>query len=142
MAFCGRLLDWANSPSRGGENAEPARGRPSEACPIRPSQRTTLHPFHHHHPRSCFECSFRARCFVSPFEFIMSYQYQQPTGESQQQASSGHETPAGESPAPGFNQQQQQPQQQQGSGASQNGSDTMGEKTTLWYVTTGERVYF
>lgn len=59
----------------------------------------------------------------------MSYQYQQPTGDTQQQqqqqANSGHETPAGESPAPGFG-------QQQASGGSQNGSEPMGEKTTLW----------
>lgn len=86
----------------------------------------------------------------------MSYQYQQsPSGESQpqqqqnqqqqqqnqQQASPAHDSPAGDSPAPGFNHQQQQAQGQQaqqqnaaGASDSQNGSENMGEKTTLWYV--------
>lgn len=69
----------------------------------------------------------------------MSYQqqFQQPTSgasESQlqqqqpQQSNSGHETPANDSPAPGFG------AQQQNTGDSQHGSDGLGEKTTLWYV--------
>lgn len=80
----------------------------------------------------------------------MSYQYQQPAGEAQQaqqqpaqqqqqqsqqgqqgqqgqQPASGNASPVGESAAPGFN--------QQATGGSQNGSENMGEKTTLWYVT-------
>lgn len=85
---------------------------------------------------------FRARCFFLCLLSVMSYQYQQPTGESQQsqaqsqgqqqqqaqpaqqQSASAHESQPTDSPAPAFN--------QQGSGGSQNGSESMGEKTTLW----------
>lgn len=73
----------------------------------------------------------------------MSYQQQQfqpaatstPDGQQQQQPQqpgSGNETPANDSPAPGF-------PQQQGTGGSQHGSDNMGEKTTLWYEILGAR---